>query len=87
MKKIHCPRCSERLNFLGSEGFRFGRPASEPAVGVEVYSCPKCGKLEFFAAETSGISKVKCECGAVYDCDFPRCPSCGRNNDAVTASK
>ena len=59
MKKIHCPRCSERLNFLGTESFRLGKPASEPATEVEIYSCPKCGKLELFVPEAAAECRVQ----------------------------
>ncbi len=49
------------------------------ALEVELYLCPKCGKLEFFKnhSDESGIAQKKCpKCGCVHDIDYPKCPNC-----------
>lgn len=52
------------------------------AIFVEIYHCPKCGKLEFFSAENSEHShhdtpQTTCpHCGHTHDFDYPFCPYC-----------
>ncbi len=92
MKTIHCPRCREPLSFAGSENVKLAEAGiftgvnGEPGkneLKVEIYACPKCGKLEFFTPTEKEpvIAKTACPaCGKAYDADFPRCPSCGKPN-------
>ncbi len=51
------------------------------AIEVDIYSCTKCGKIEFFRVreqEKSMIAQTKCpECGKEHDCDYVKCPFCG----------
>ncbi len=89
MKNIKCLRCNHEMEYimtediqLGKESFLFGNWPNLLAGGLEVsiYSCPKCGKLEFFKAadDEEKLPQVKCKkCGKEYDFDYPKCPYCG----------
>ena len=77
MRTIHCPRCSKQLNFVGEMELKPGADA----LNVEVYACPKCGKMEFFTQAEPEMEKIICAgCNRSYDIDFPRCPGCGKPN-------
>jgi len=61
----NCPDCSVKMEIskinLKVGGFIFGRlgDINEDTFPVVVYTCPHCGKLEFFA-----VNKIKvCVCG------------------------
>jgi endogenous inhibitor of DNA gyrase (YacG/DUF329 family) len=46
---------------------------------VDIYSCPDCGKLEFFLADAAeeGLQQRRCpKCGKQHDFDYPKCPFC-----------
>ena len=46
---------------------------------IDIYSCPKCGKIELFQPEAAsdGLAQKQCPvCGAVIDFDYGRCPHC-----------
>ena len=54
------------------------------ALEVDIYCCPKCGKLELFApgrGETPAekdVPQIECPgCGLCLDADSPTCPCCG----------
>ena len=95
MKTHHCPRCREILELVGDETIQLGQAGILTGIWsnilsgglpVEIYVCPKCGKMEFFANvdKEEKIAKVNCSgCGNSYDADFPRCPKCGKKNSAV----
>ena len=84
---IDCLRCGAEMHSLGRETLqrRPGLPLGElnfllvGGMEIEIYSCPRCGKLEFFRPKTpSGeLPQKQCpECGAVIDFDYGRCPHC-----------
>ena len=89
MKKIFCLRCNNEMKFSGTRKIQLGETGwvlgdipnlIAGAMEVNIYSCPDCGKIEFFHAdETDGeIAKIICpECGKKHDCDYPKCPFCG----------
>ena len=93
MKTHHCLRCGEQLIFaeeetlqLGSAGLITGILSNIIAGGlaVEIYVCPKCGKIEFFTP-TSDIAKINCpSCNMAYDIDSARCPHCGEQNSCLS---
>lgn len=81
MKVLHCPRCREQLKFTGKVGVELEGGSK---LALDAYICPKCGKAEFFAQPEETVAKVKCSaCGEEYDNDFPRCPKCGKSNEAM----
>ncbi len=54
------------------------------ALEVDIFVCPKCRKLEFFASEdeeqSNELPKKTCPvCGTVHDFDYPKCPKCKHN--------
>ena len=51
------------------------------AMEVDIYSCPQCGKVEFFLADDvvqeEALPQKQCpNCGKVHDFDYPKCPFC-----------
>ena len=98
-QELSCLRCGEKMRwmkqehlFLGQVEVWFGRVYSHADHGfpVEIYGCPKCGKLEFFLGDSpqseadagGAIPRIQCpHCGAAYDLDAPKCPECGEKNE------
>ena len=90
MEKIKCLRCGEPLHFLSHERLQLGKTGwvlgdlpnlLAGALTVDIYVCPKCRKLEFYAAEgeeqKDASPKKTCPvCGTVHDFDYPKCPKC-----------
>lgn len=103
MEHLKCTRCDRDMEFMMREQLQLGKTGwfmgdlgnlLAGALDVAVYSCPQCGKLEFFRGDMyeeppkgfggSGISLVKCpKCGDRYDMDYPKCPRCGAKNDKL----
>jgi len=96
-REISCLRCQENMVFvrkarfqLGETGWFLGDLPNLLAGSMELslYSCPQCGKVEFFQAqeeadadEEDTIAQTTCpRCGKQYDMDYPRCPFCKREN-------
>lgn len=95
-KPMECLRCKtimvlikEEHLFLGDPGLQVGIVHYTPSRGfpVQIFGCPRCGKLEFFRgdeAANSGenkIAQIACPiCGQRYDMDGPYCPVCGLRN-------
>lgn len=88
-----CLRCGKQMQFLKTEDVQLGRTSIlfgdlgnllAGSLEVEIYICPKCGKLEFYQgpgeAEKqvgSGIAQKICpKCGCEHDLDDPKCPKC-----------
>lgn len=51
------------------------------AMELDIYSCPHCGKIEFFQSKPQNsentIAQKKCPvCGKTHDIDYPKCPFC-----------
>ncbi len=90
MKDITCLRCGVPMQFmkrtrlqLGKTGWVLGDLPNlvAGALAVDVYICPQCMKLEFFAADDiqseDELPQKTCPaCGAVHDFDYPKCPIC-----------
>ena len=98
MERLNCLRCGSPMGFVMRENIQLGKTGwligdwgnlLAGALDVAVYSCPECGKLEFFRGdlrpegrEREGIAQVFCPaCGTEYDLDFPKCPRCGAKNE------
>ena len=85
---LDCLRCGHKMNHIKTENLQLGQTGwilgglpnlLAGALEVEIYSCPSCGKLEFFAAdeEEERLPQKRCpNCGKLHDFDFPKCPSC-----------
>ncbi len=90
MRKLECLRCSGPMGFVKSEKIQLGQTGwllgdlpnlVSGALEVDIYSCPQCGKIEFFQSEgrtaEDAVSQVKCpKCGKKHDFDYPKCPFC-----------
>ena len=89
MEQLNCLRCGEQMQILAHERLQLGKTGwvlgdlpnlLAGALEVNIFVCPKCLKLEFFAAEhevSEDLPKKKCPvCGTMHDFDFPKCPNC-----------
>ncbi len=100
---MKCLRCNGEMLFLGRENLQKG--ASGPWVGnlnfsmqggfeVDIYSCPKCGKVEFFQPgfrDEQRFREELAECPPEVNQDIVgvsmdgmpqvRCPACGTRHD------
>ncbi len=78
------------MNYMGTQTFQLGKTGwilgdipnlIAGAMEMEIYLCPKCGKVEFFQESDiqndNKIAKTTCpKCGGVHDIDYPKCPFC-----------
>ena len=92
MRNLECLRCGTSMRFgskekmqLGQTGWLLGDLPNllAGALEMEIYYCPRCGKMEFYTPETSGqfsgsdLPQKKCpRCGMTHDFDYPKCPHC-----------
>ena len=90
MKELVCLRCNEQMHFLRKEHLQLGETGwilgdlpnlIAGALEVDIFICPSCKKLEFFASEGDApeddLPKRTCPaCGTVHDFDYPKCPKC-----------
>lgn len=88
MKEMLCSRCETPMQFLAREQIQLGKTGwilgdlpnlFAGALHAEIFICPNCRKLEFYAAEVIGeeLPKKNCPvCGTVHDFDYPQCPKC-----------
>jgi len=87
MRNLDCLRCGTKMSYIRREKFQLGEAGwllgdlphlMSGAMELEVYSCPYCGKVEFFQAPgEEEIPQVKCpNCGKNHDFDYPKCPFC-----------
>jgi len=98
MRELSCLRCRTDMEFIRREKIQLGQTGwllgdlsnlLSGAMEVDIYSCPGCGKIEFFQMEDDTapaedtIAQVRCpRCGRLHDMDYPKCPSCGHNYHA-----
>ncbi len=90
MKELTCLRCNEKMHFFRRERIQLGETGwflgdlpnlVAGALQVDMFICPACRKLEFFAfdneVEADELPKKTCpSCGTVHDFDYPKCPKC-----------
>lgn len=90
MTSMKCLRCGQEMRFLSQENIQLGRTGwllgdlpnlVAGALSVDIFVCPDCRKLEFYASEEcadeSELPQKTCpECGCVQDFDTPKCPKC-----------
>lgn len=87
--RIDCLRCGQKMNHIRTEKLQLGQTGwilgdlpnlFAGSMEVDIYSCPKCRKLEFFLAEDlqeEGLPQKQCpRCGKKHDFDYPQCPFC-----------
>lgn len=89
---MNCPYCRTEMSSLGIQKLQLGQSSvwggvwsniTAGALETEIFLCPACGKLEFFAIrpqelEVKDVVQVPCPtCGAMHDFDDARCPVCG----------
>lgn len=86
--KIKCLRCGEQMNHIKTEKIQLGQTGwilgdlpnlFAGAMEVDIYTCPKCRKIELFVAETAdeALPQKQCpKCGKTHDFDYPKCPFC-----------
>ena len=88
-RELNCLRCGERMRYARREKIQLGETGwlsgdwgnlMAGAMEVDIYSCPKCRKLEFFQADgqqEEGLPQKQCpKCGKRHDFDYPKCPFC-----------
>lgn len=87
---IFCLRCKREMNHIRTEKLQLGETSwilgdipnlVAGAMEVNIYSCPACGKLEFFLADSqeTDLPQKRCRyCGHWHDFDDPKCPFCKR---------
>ena len=83
-----CLRCGQALRRIRTEKLQLGQTGwllgdlpnlLAGAMAVDIYSCPACGKLEFYLAEEreAELPQKQCpNCGKHHDFDYPKCPFC-----------
>lgn len=94
-RNIDCLRCSRQMNHIRTEKLQLGQTGwilgdlpnlFAGSMEVDIYSCPKCRKLEFFLAEDlqeEGLPQKQCpKCGKKHDFDYPKCPFCKHDYNA-----
>lgn len=86
VRNLECLRCNEVMEYIKSEKIQLGQNSLifgdlpnyiAGSLEVDVYTCNKCGKIEFFQMEEDQIMQIECpNCGKVHDMDYPKCPFC-----------
>ena len=85
-----CTACGTTLKYAGQEKMQLGKTSwllgdlpnlLSGALETDIYICPRCHKLEFYAEGTDLSSdtlpqKTCPVCGAIHDFDYPKCPKC-----------
>ena len=81
MEQLKCLRCGVEMEFVGREKIQLGRTGwilgdlpnlVAGALETAIFTCPKCGKLEFFQGDLFDDEGE--EAGSIAE---TRCPSCG----------
>lgn len=90
---MDCPYCGTEMSSLGIQKLQLGQASAwsgiwnhliAGALETEIFQCPSCGKLEFFAVRPQelpqeDVVQIPCPaCGAMHDFDDARCPACGK---------
>ena len=90
MRKLTCLRCGGDMNYISREKFQLGQTGwvlgdlpnlFAGAMELDVYSCPRCGKVEFYQVQEAEnhdelLQKQCPQCGRMHDFDYPKCPFC-----------
>ena len=93
MRNMNCLRCGTKMEYAKRTKLQLGEAGwilndlphlIHGAMDVDIYSCPDCGKLEFFSSDNitediseNNIAQTRCpKCGNIHDIDYPKCPFC-----------
>ena len=89
-QNLCCLRCGVEMEYIGREKFQLGeeiiyiRYTTDPkSMLLELYRCPECGKVEFFAprsrqaATQSKPNWICSECGTYNSGRVHTCQGCG----------
>ena len=89
MSELGCLRCQTKMQYVKQEQIQLGKTGwilgdwpniLAGALLVDIYTCPNCGKIEFFQAEEIQAEKLaqrRCpRCGKQHDFDYAKCPFC-----------
>ena len=88
MKKLDCLRCGKPMAYIKREKLQLGQTGwvlgdlpnlFAGAMSVDIYTCPGCGKVEFYLADAveEELPQKQCpNCGKRHDFDYPKCPFC-----------
>ncbi len=88
MKNLNCLRCGKPMAYIKREKLQLGQTGwflgdwpnlIAGALDVDIYTCPSCGKIEFYRAESTEeeMPQKQCpKCGKKHDFDYPKCPYC-----------
>lgn len=91
MRTVECIYCKSEMKFIGTKKLQLGETGwflgdlpnlLAGSMEVEIYTCPTCGKIDFFQLETAkdGIAMTVCpKCGQKHEMDDPKCPFCKFN--------
>ena len=91
--QIKCLRCGQDMIHIMTQKLQLGQTSwflgdlpnlLAGSLEVDIYSCPDCGKLEFFSSDNitediseNNIAQTRCpKCGNIHDIDYPKCPFC-----------
>lgn len=98
-RELDCLRCGTRMNYIRREKFQMGEAGwllgdlphlIKGAMELDVYSCPFCGKVEFFQVTGDGeVSQMEnpgngeTEFFQTMGEELPqvKCPVCGKVHD------
>lgn len=95
-RELNCLRCGTEMEFAGREQFQLGEEslffgvmavATAQSTRMDVYQCPNCGKVEFFAPGarkkvTVPKTNWTCsECGTYNRANVQNCQGCGINRE------
>lgn len=82
--KKECPFCHKELA-LKESGYPMGSALLKAdRVHVDIYSCPECGRIELYAAQSDMITCPKC--GSLHSAK-EECAICALNNGLDAANK
>lgn len=77
MENFNCVYCNEQMQFLAREEIQLGKTgflmgsipnALAGTLEVDIYMCPYCRKLEFYAVE-DGDDECECEGECCCECE------------------
>ena len=96
-----CGNCGQAMEYVKTEQVQLGKTSFlwgdwpnllAGALNVEIWSCPDCGKLDFYwngppegeREDGNHMAQTTCPaCGHVHDLDDPKCPLCGAKNPNI----